>query len=348
MAARSSDSQFARYSRQVRFEGVGEAGQRRLRLSRVTLVGCGALGGALADTLVRAGIGAMRIVDRDFVELDNLQRQVLFDEHDAAECLPKAEAAARRLRKINSAVEVEPVVDDLHAGNAERLCRDGDLILDGTDNIETRFLVNDVAVKLDQPWVYGACVGAQGLAMCIVPGRTPCLRCLWEEPPPPGELPTCDTAGIIAPAVHAVAAVQACEALKLLAGQEAALHGWLVSIDLWSGRMHGAQVGDGRRTDCPCCGLRRFEFLDGARASGAETLCGRDAVQIRPERGAAVDFARIAARLPFEARPMRNAYLLRFSAGDLRVSLFADGRAIVHGTSDPAAARSVYAKYVGS
>ncbi|MFO0839207.1 MAG: ThiF family adenylyltransferase [Phycisphaerae bacterium] len=332
------------------FEPLGVDGQRRLRLSRVALVGCGALGTVLANTLVRAGVGWMRIIDRDFIELDNLQRQVLFDEHDIAANLPKAEAAARKLRKINSAVEVEPVVADVNPANAESLCADVDLILDGTDNFETRFLVNDVAVKAELPWVYGACIAAEGLVMPILPRQTPCLRCIWEEAPPPGMTPTCDTAGVLGPVVNIVASLQALEAMKILSGRLEALNRRLVTIDAWLGTVRMLDMRSARDAgDCPCCKQGKFEFLSGERASASAALCGRNAIQILPATsGARIDFREIASRLRGTSRPVFNEFLLRFDIGEHSVTLFRDGRAIVQGTSDPAVARGVYAKYVGA
>jgi len=330
------------------FAPLGERGQQALRVAEVVVVGCGALGSALANTLVRAGVGSLRIIDRDFVELDNLQRQALFDEHDVAANLPKAEAAARKLRRINSAVEVEPIVADLNPGNAEWLCRGADLILDGTDNIETRFLLKDVAVKHGLPWVYGACVASEGRVLPIVPHRTPCLRCVWDELPAPGELATCETAGILEPAVRMTASIAATAALKILAAGAQAVEPRLVSLDVWNGRFHVLDVGPLRDpAGCRCCGGREFEFLSGRQASSAATLCGRDSVQVLPRPGITVDLRSIARRLGSGTRPSFNEFLLRFRVEGLTVTLFADGRAIVQGTSDPARARTVYARYVG-
>lgn len=343
------DPALARYSRQVLFEPIGAAGQKRLMLAHVGLVGCGALGTVLASTLARAGVGNLKIIDRDFVELDNLQRQVLFDELDVSQNLPKAEAAARKLRKINSAIEVRPVIADVHPGNIESLCGDVDLLLDGTDNFETRFLINDLAIKHAIPWVYGACVAAEGLVMPILPGKTACLRCIWEEAPPPGMSPTCDTAGVIGPVVNIVASFQAAEAMKILMGRLDAVNRELLTIDAWTGRVRGMNMQAARDAgDCPCCKRRRFDFLAGERASAAVTLCGRDAVQISPADGAAtVDLRRMAERLR-KLRAVGNEFLLKFTVDSLAVTVFADGRAIIKGTRDPTVARGVYAKYVGS
>lgn len=358
-----------RYDRQVLLPQIGAAGQRRLRHTAVTLVGCGALGSHVADLIVRAGIGALRIIDRDVLELSNLQRQTLFDEHDLSAGLPKAEAAARKLRRINSAVELTGVVADLTPRNAEELCAGADLLLDGTDNLETRYLVNDVAVAGGVPWVYAACVGTEGRVMGIVPRQTACLRCIWETPPAPGTVPTCDTQGILGATVALVASLEAVEALKIVLGRTEELSG-LLAAELWTGRVQriraprnapaasrtepererGAREGEALAepgAGCPCCVRGDYEFLRGARGSSAIMLCGRDAVQVTPAEPVTVDFRRIAGRLPAAARAQRSEYLLRFQAEGCTVSVFADGRAIVQGTADPAVARAVLARYVG-
>jgi len=339
--------ELARYSRQMLFAPIGVEGQRRLRQASLTLVGCGALGSVLADLLVRAGIGALRIIDRDLVELGNLQRQTLFDEHDVAQNLPKAEAAARKLRKINSAVEVEGLVADVNPGNAEALCADADLLLDGTDNLETRYLLNDLAVQRGIPWVYAACLGAEGLVLPIVPHEGPCLRCIWPEPPPPGTMPTCDTAGILAATANVVGSLAATAAMKLVLGKKG--QGPFLVVDVWVGRVRALDVQSALDADdCPCCRRGRYDFLTGERTAATTTLCGRDAVQIRPSADTPVNLKSLAARLPAQAHARLNEFLLRFDVESIRVALFADGRAIIQGTSDPAVARSVYAKYVGT
>lgn len=360
------DPSLARYSRQMLVPQIGESGQKRLKHSSVTLIGCGALGGVIANSLVRAGIGKLRVVDRDFIELNNLQRQMLFDEHDIAQNLPKAEAAARKLRKINSAVEVEGLVEDVNHTNILSLCRDCDLILDGTDNFETRFLVNDAAVKLGLPWVYGACIAGEGLVMAIIPRDTPCLRCVWEDAPPHGTTPTCDTAGVLGPVAEIVASFQVLEAMKILIGAYEARpavtesgnpqrsgacsgKGCLLTIDGWSGRVRSLNMQSARdQGECVCCKQQRFEFLSGEKTSASAILCGRNAVQIMPPEGVSIDFRRVADRLKSGASPVMNAFMLRFRADPFQVTLFADGRAIVQGTADAATARSVYAKYVGA
>jgi molybdopterin/thiamine biosynthesis adenylyltransferase len=335
-----------RYSRQELFAGLGPQGQARLGASRVVVVGVGALGSALAEMMARAGVGALRVVDRDFVEPSNLQRQSLFDEEDAARALPKAVAAAARLGRINSEVEVDGRVADLAADTAPALLEGADLVLDGTDNFETRFVLNDLCVRDGRPWVYGACVGAYGLALAVRPGTTPCLRCLLQERPEPGSGPTCDTAGVVAPIVHVIAGIQAAEALKLLAGRTEDLLPGLVTVDLWQGRF---DVLDLARTapSCPACTERRFEFLE-APAVGAATLCGRDAVQLRAPAGTRLDLRALAARLGAVGEVAANDHLVRLRAPEAELVVFGDGRAIVKGVAEPAAARSIYARYVGS
>ena len=337
----------ARYSRQIRCPEIGLAGQQAIKHAQVTIVGCGALGGAAANLLARAGVGFMRIIDRDFIEVDNLQRQTLYDERDIADCLPKAEAAARKLRRINSTIEVEAVVADLTAANIEQYCDESELLIDGTDNLETRFLLNDLAVERDVPWVYGACRAAEGLALGIIPRRTPCLRCIWDELPALGTVPTCDTAGILATTVNMVASFQVTEALKILMGRPEELLG-LVALNAWTGRLRALHVqaayDDG---DCPCCKYDQYDYLHGDKLPAPTELCGRDAVQILPAEPQDLDFRRIEQRLPGTARAKCSEYMLRFSADNLAVTVFSDGRAIIQGTTDPAAARRVLAKYVG-
>src|SRR5438270_1443646 len=278
--ASNPDDPLDRYSRQVRFSFLGETGQRRLMASRVTICGCGAFGTVLANHLVRAGVGKIRVVDRDFIETHNLQRQILFDEQDVADNLPKAEAAARKLRKINSQVEIEPVVTDIDHTNILDLVADADLILDGTDNFETRYLINDAAVKLNRPWVFGGVIGSEGQTMTILPGETPCIRCLIQDNPPPGLTPTCETAGVLGPAVAVIASFEAVEAIKLLSGAESALNTELFVVDIWDWTFRRLKVqGLLGKVDCPCCQGRKFEWLEGDLGSHTTTLCGRNAVQ---------------------------------------------------------------------
>ncbi|HEX8200588.1 MAG TPA: ThiF family adenylyltransferase, partial [Isosphaeraceae bacterium] len=303
-----------RYSRQIRFFGLGEAGQRRLMASRVTLCGCGALGTVLANHLVRAGVGHVRVVDRDFIETHNLQRQILFDERDVAENLPKAEAAARKLRRINSQVTIEPVVTDIDHTNILDLVADADLILDGTDNFETRYLINDAAVKLGKPWIFGGVIGSEGQTMTILPGQTPCLRCVVETSPPPGMTPTCETAGVLGPAVAVIASFEAVEALKILSGAEAARNTELIMVDLWDWSFRRLKVaGLLGKVDCPCCQRRDFAWLDGRQGSHTTTLCGRNAVQIATRRAEPLSFPEMARRLAPLGDVRHNAFMLRFA-----------------------------------
>ena len=338
-----------RYSRQILFQGIGASGQARIRRSSVLVVGGGALGSIASEVLVRAGVSRLRLVDRDYVDESNLQRQSLYDERDLAEGLPKAVAAQRKLQAINGDVEIEGRVEDLHAGNVIALLEGIDLVLDGTDNFETRYLLNDASVKTGVPWIYAACVGSYGMSFVVRPGVTACLRCLLEEEPAPGTSPTCDTAGVIAPAVHAVSAFQLAEALKILSGRTEALTGAVLSIDVWQGRADSFRP-QGKRGDCPACGLGRLEYLAGASESQTLTLCGRNAVQVRPARPASLALEEVAARLRELGEASEivvNSYLLRGRLAGREFVLFPDGRAIVQGTQDPAEARSLYARYVG-
>jgi molybdopterin/thiamine biosynthesis adenylyltransferase len=334
----------SRYSRQTRFAPLGEEGQARIRAARVVIVGCGALGTVQAEALVRAGVGRLRIIDRDFVEWSNLQRQFLFEESDAAEALPKAVAAARRLARVNSEVAVEPMVADLTAANVEDLFEDVDLILDGTDNFETRFLINDAAVARGIPWVYGAAVGSYGIKLAIVPGKTACLRCVYPDPPL-GAQPTCETEGVLAPVTATVAALQVADALKMLARGADAVTARLTTVDVWTGAIR--QLAPPARDDqCPCCVLREFTYLDGSRRAPI-SLCGRNAVQIH-ERSRPVDLPALAQRLGAVAAVRSNEFALRVALDPYELTVFPDGRAIIKGTTDVGIARSLYARYIGA
>jgi adenylyltransferase/sulfurtransferase len=346
----------ARYHRQILLPLVGRAGQEKLAAARVLLVGCGALGSVIADQLVRAGVGWMRIADRDVVELTNLQRQVLFDEDDARNATPKAVAAARRLAKINSSVIVEPAAVDVHAANIEELIATGgsskskhvDLILDGTDNAATRYLLNDVAVKHRIPWVYGACVGTQGRVMSIRPAVGPCLRCVFLEMPGPGELATCDTAGVLGPAAAIVASLQSIAAIRLLLGEQPDT---LVTFDAWTSRFRTIDTSDARREDCPCCGRRQFPFLSSTDAEMTTTLCGRHAVQVHAPAGSVIDLNEIGYRLSAVGKVRLTPFFLRCRLDDppeIELTLFPDGRLLVRGTADMARARSYYARFIGA
>jgi adenylyltransferase/sulfurtransferase len=337
-----------RYSRQMKFPAIGEEGQRKLLDSHVTLCGCGALGTVLANVLVRAGIGHLRIVDRDFVELHNLQRQVLFDEHDVVENLPKAEAAARKLAAINSAVHVTPVVTDIDHTNILDLVHDADLILDGTDNFEVRYLINDAAVRLGKPWVYGGCIGSNGMTMTILPGETPCLRCVIESSPPPGMAPTCETAGVLAPIVNIVASYQVTEALKILTGNRDAISRELLVMDVWENSFQRLKVNRlVEKSACPCCKQRNFEWLEGKMGSHTTSLCGRNAVQVAHRSATQLNFEELARNLERLGDVNYNRFLLKFSTDGHEFTVFPDGRAIIKGTNDVEKARTLYAKYIG-
>lgn len=346
-----------RYSRQILYAPLGAEGQERLLASSAVLVGCGALGTVIANLLVRAGVGRLRIVDRDFVEPSNLQRQTLFEETDAREALPKAVAAERRLKAINSDVRVEGLVADLTPANAEELLDGFPLILDGTDNFETRLLVNDAAIARGLPWVYAAVVASYGVTMTVRPGETACLACLLESgedgPRVAGVEETCDTVGVLNTAVGVIASVAAAEAIKLLAGKPEAVHGRLMAFDVWSGSSQAVRVE--RNPECRACGRREFVYLEG-EAQPHITMCGRDSVQIH-ERSRRLDLAELGRRLAGTASDVRhNDYLLRFrvppagggNGAGYEITVFSDGRAIVKGTRDPAAARSLYARFIGT
>lgn len=363
-----SDPQ-SRYHRQSLLTGFGEEGQRRLGRSTAFMLGCGALGSMAAELLARAGVGHLVIVDRDFVELTNLQRQVLFDEQDVHDAIPKAQAARRRLAQINSSVRVTAIVDDLNHGNIARYASGADIFVDGLDNFETRYLANDYAVKHCIPYIYGGAVGTTGAAFAILPHTadgdapweqdaggnraTPCLRCLFEEAPPPGTTPTCDTVGVLASAVTTIASFQVTETLKVLSGNFQRICPTLLNMDLWSNTIMQLKVASAyERGDCPCCKHGRFDYLDGRLGSGATTLCGRDAVQLTHKQiPAGLDLDRVSARLREHGDVIANQYMLRANITDggnaYTLSLFPDGRAIVHGTEESNVARSIYAKYVG-
>ena len=342
----SSRTERDRYSRQTRFSSIGQAGQERLRAAKVLVVGCGALGSAAVDLLARAGVGHLTVVDRDFVELSNLQRQLLFDEADAAAGLPKAIAAARAVARINSEVEIEPVVADVTPNNVERLVATAQVVIDGTDNLETRYLVNDACVKQGVPWIYGGAVASTGMAMAIVPGETACFRCLFPVSSAPGTIATCDTAGVLASTVVMVAAFQWTAAVKLLIGSREGV-GELWAFDVWSQDHEHTPVP--RQPDCPACVRRRFEYLEAEVTSRAATLCGRNAVQVSPAVVIDLDLARLAERLASVGEvTAKGDFLLRFEAEDHELTIFPDGRAIVKGTSDTSVARALYARYVGA
>lgn len=337
-----------RYARQTIFPGIGADGQQKLGQARVLIVGCGALGSVLANNLARAGVGFLRVVDRDYVEGNNLQRQVLYDEVDVLRGMPKAIAAGERLRRINSTIEVDARSTDLTAENIEALLEDVQLVLDGTDNFETRYLINDACVKAGVPWIYSGVIAAHGVTLTVLPGETACLRCVFPDRPLPGTTPTCDTAGVLNGIVGAIAGIAATEALKLLTGGQEHLARGILWVDLWENTFDRVELP--RMPDCPACGRGEYEYLDAALDESGTTLCGRNAVQVRPPRGtptAMLDLAELTERLRPVGEVASNGFLLRLRVEGYEVTIFPDARAIIKGTDDPAVARSVYARYVG-
>jgi adenylyltransferase/sulfurtransferase len=333
-----------RYSRQVLFPGIGRDGQARLAQGRVAIVGCGATGACVSGLLARAGVGQLLIIDRDYVEPSNLQRQSLFDEADAAESVPKAVAAARKIAAFNSDVQVKAEVADLTPENIEALLSDADLILDATDNFETRYLINDFAVKHGKPWIYAAAVAAYAVTMNVLPGETACLACMFPAPPR-GTVETCDTAGILNGAVNLIGSIQATEAIKFLVGARDKLRRTLLSFDVWSNEQ--AEIAAAKpRPGCQTCEKREFIHLAGEHRPQI-TLCGRNSVQIH-ERSRPVDFAEMSARLGAHGTVRHNAFVLKFWRDPYEMTLFPDGRAIIKGTNDASVARSLYARFVGS
>ena len=329
------------------FDGIGPAGQARLAESSVVIVGCGALGTTQAEILSRAGIGKLTLIDRDFVESSNLQRQVMFTEQDAEDRLPKAVACANHIAQINSAIKVEPVVADINNSNVERLVNGADLVVDGTDNFVTRYLINDACVKLGISWIYGAAVGSYGATMSVRPTLTPCLRCVFEEQPAPGTTPTCDTAGVIMPIISIVAATQCTEAIKILLGKYDLLHNSLMQFDVWQNEWRRIRLGN-PADNCPACVRRDYRFLNAELEDFAGVLCGRDAVQITPKPGPGIELNALAERLRGIGEVRSNDYLLRFQVGNHELTIFRDARAIIRGTTEIGLARSLYARYVGS
>jgi molybdopterin/thiamine biosynthesis adenylyltransferase len=333
-----------RYSRQALFAGIGREGQQRLLSAHVAVVGVGATGAAAASLLARAGVGKLTLIDRDFVEESNLQRQVLFDETDAREALPKAEAARGKIVSFNSEVNVCAHVADLVPGNIHELLRGAEILLDATDNFETRYLLNDYAVEQGKPWIYAAAVGAYAVTMNVLPGDTACLACIFPKPPG-GVVETCDTAGILNSAVNLAASIEVTEAVKWIVGAREAMRRTLLSCDLWRNEWSEIAAGQ-RRPDCAVCGEHDFVHLRGEGRPHI-TLCGRNSVQIH-ERSRPIDLAEMEARLRPHGQVRRNPMLLRFVRGETTMTLFPDGRAIIQGTSDTALARSFYARFVGS
>jgi molybdopterin/thiamine biosynthesis adenylyltransferase len=362
-----------RYHRQMLLTGIAEQGQRRLADATVLIAGCGGLGCVAADMLARAGVGHLKIVDRDFIEITNLQRQVLYDEQDVEAGLPKAEAARRRINAVNSQIKITAIVDDINHTNAETLAAECDVIVDGLDSFETRYLLNDVAVKHSIPYVYGGAVGDVGAAYTILPhadpkqdasqrsvwelagAATPCLRCIFEQMPPPGASPTCDTAGVLGPIVAIIGNYEAAETIKIITRNWDAINRSMINIDIWDNQFHQLNVTSAYEAGrCPCCKQRRFEFIEGKFATAGTALCGSNAVQLTQmfKRGQGPNFDLLADRLKHHGPVKRNAFMLRATFNDggseYELTLFNNGRAIIKGTHDPRIARSIFAKYVGT
>jgi adenylyltransferase/sulfurtransferase len=334
-----------RYSRQTLFGPIGKEGQERLRTSSVAIIGCGALGTFLANNLCRTGVGRLVIADRDFIELNNLQRQILFDEDDLARHLPKAIAAAEKLRRVNSEVKIEALVEDINADGIESLVRDVDLVLDATDNFETRYLLNDVCIKYLRPWIYSGVIASYGVTMNIIPGDTPCLRCIFPDMPQPGTTATCDTAGVLNGIVAAITGVASTEALKILLNSDKTSRA-MFWMDLWENTSERLELP--RQPDCPTCGQHHYEFLDSLAGTSSTSLCGRNAVQVRSGmRGAKLNLPDLAERLQPVGQVSYNDFLLRFLVDGYELTVFPDARAIIKGTDDEQVARSVYARFIG-
>lgn len=334
----------ARYEKHMLLNEIGKEGQKKLLASSVAIIGCGALGSVIANALTRAGVGKIKIIDRDYVELDNLHRQILFDEEDVKKRLPKAIAAVEKLKKINSEIEVEPVIADVNPSNIEEIIKGVDLVLDGVDNMETRFLINDACVKHNIPWIYGAVIATEGMTMNILPGKTACFRCLIQKIPSPGALPTCDTAGVLNTAVNIIASLQATEAIKILAGREARREA--IHVDIWKATWTSIKVE--KQTDCTTCGKKNFEFLDAKKQANVTVLCGRNAVQINPCTKSKISFEDLHNKLKNVVDEIiYNEYMLRFKVEDYEFIVFEDGRTIIKGIGDVSTAKSLYAKYIG-
>lgn len=337
-----------RYSRQIAFPAIGIHGQDQLAKSHVVVCGCGALGTAQANLMVRAGVGKLTIIDRDFVDLSNLQRQTLFDENDVQSHQPKAVAAATRLAEINSQCSIHPVVADLNWENIESLVGDADFVMDGTDNFETRFLINDVCCKTSKPWVFGGCLGAEGQSMTILPGTGACFACLMPEPPAADAVATCETGGILGPTIQMIASIQVTEALKVLTGQAQQVSKNLTVIDLWSSQFRTVRLEKLAERGCRVCRGHEFDWLEGRQGSHAKVLCGRNSVQLSGKSGNVLELDSLAERLKTLGQVLVNAYLLRFEIDEYAITVFPDSRTIVTGTEDPAVARSLVSKYIGA
>lgn len=339
----------SRYSRQHLFPYIGKAGQEKLNNSRVAIVGVGALGSAIANHMVRSGVGYVRIIDRDYVEYSNLQRQLLYDESDVEENLPKAIAAMLKLRAINSSVIIDAKIADLNWKNAEDLLADVDLIIDGSDNFDVRYLINDVSIKHKIPWIYGGAVSSRGMTFTIIPDETPCFRCVFPEQPAHGTTDTCDTAGVIGPIIHVIAAYQSTEALKILLADFEHLSNSLRNFELWHNDYSEIKLKNARNEDCPTCVHHEYNYLDPTdKKDRFAALCGRDTVQISPMKTSKFDLKQLAEKLRPHGELKETPYLLKFQIDNLDLTIFPDGRIMVHGTNDVVVAKNIYAKYIGS
>jgi adenylyltransferase/sulfurtransferase len=336
-----------RYRHQILFQGILEEGQKKILQGHATVVGCGALGSMSATALARAGVGYIRIIDRDFVEMKNLHRQILYDENDAKRFIPKAVAAEEKLKAINADIQVEGVVADVSYLNVENLLSGTSVVVDGTDNFETRFLLNEFSVKKEIPWIYGGCVGSYGLAMNIIPGQGPCLRCVFEKSPPAESMETCDTAGVIPTVAYLVASVQSTEALKILSGKSEMLNKSIVKVDVWKGTFQSIAIGK-QGKDCDVCDHKKFPLLEGRGVIKTAALCGRDSVQIYGEQEEVMDLQELKKKLEKVGDVLYNGYLLKIHMEGHDIIVFPDGRAIIGGTDDTARAKTIYAKYIGN
>jgi molybdopterin-synthase adenylyltransferase len=336
----------ARYAKQALLSQIGKTGQKRIQEGSAVIIGCGALGTVIANNLARAGVGRIRIVDRDFVELDNLQRQILFDEDDARDRIPKAFAAVNKLRRINSSIALEPVLSDVNAKNVEELIKGFQVVLDATDNVETRFLLNDACIKLEIPWIYGGAIGSDGMTMPILPNRSPCLRCFLKDMPPPGSLETCDRVGVLNCVTSIVASLQSASALRLLVGADDLLLGQLVHVDAWEGEFQRVTIE--RNADCATCVKHKFEFLEGKATSWTTTLCGRNMVQIVPAEETELSLEILKESLAHAGEVSYNGFMLTLKLQEHELIIFPTGRAMVKGTTDEGIARTLYARYIGT
>ena len=342
------DHLLERYTRQILFQHIGEERQKVLMNSSAVVIGCGALGTVSSSYLTRAGIGHIRIIDRDFVEESNLQRQILFDENDISENLPKAIAAQRKLQKINTKIKIEGIVTDINYSNIDELTEGVDIIIDGTDNFETRFLINDYCIKNSVPWVYGACIGGRGVLMNIIPSETPCLRCVFETIPQIGSFPTCDTAGVIGPIAGIIASVQVTEAIKILTKDYGSVNKKLLEIDVWDTKFKQIDVSDLKElNNCPTCKLHNYTFLEAEDGVMTTFLCGKNAVQVMSRNTGNINLEQLEQRLGSITDVSRNAFMLRFKVKDHEFTVFPDGRAIITGTADSSTAKNLYSKYLG-